>query len=279
MERFLIITNLEKDTNLKVTYQIDEYLKNKGKQSIRCERDDMGMMIADRVPKEIDCAIVIGGDGTMIRAARELVELQIPILGVNMGTLGYLTEVELKDIEMALECILKKEYELEDRMMLSGHFEDGSSAHALNDIVVSRSGSIHIVDFHIYVNGKFLNTCQADGLIISTPTGSTAYNLSAGGPIVEPTAELIVMTPICSHALNARSIVLSHQDEITVVIGKSRGKKEEVTEVTFDGADMRYLHSGEKIMIHKAKDVTRMIKLGKSSFLEILARKMGGNEL
>lgn len=108
MERFLIITNLEKDTNLKVTYQIDEYLKNKGKQSIRCERDDMGMMIADRVPKEIDCAIVIGGDGTMIRAARELVELQIPILGVNMGTLGYLTEVELKDIEMALECILKK---------------------------------------------------------------------------------------------------------------------------------------------------------------------------
>ena len=136
MERFLIITNLEKDTNLKVTYQIDEYLKNKGKQSIRCERDDMGMMIADRVPKEIDCAIVIGGDGTMIRAARELVELQIPILGVNMGTLGYLTEVELKDIEMALECILKKEYELEDRMMLSGHFEDGSSAHALNDIVV-----------------------------------------------------------------------------------------------------------------------------------------------
>ena len=148
MERFLIITNLEKDTNLKVTYQIDEYLKNKGKQSIRCERDDMGMMIADRVPKEIDCAIVIGGDGTMIRAARELVELQIPILGVNMGTLGYLTEVELKDIEMALECILKKEYELEDRMMLSGHFEDGSSAHALNDIVVSRSGSIHIVDFH-----------------------------------------------------------------------------------------------------------------------------------
>ena len=129
-------------------------------------------------------------------------------MGINMGTLGYLTEIEVDRIEESLDQILSGHYMLEDRMMLDGIFDDGGENVALNDIVLSRKGNLRIIHFNVYVNGTLLNSYDADGIVISTPTGSTAYNLSAGGPIVEPTASLIVITPICSHALNTSSIVL-----------------------------------------------------------------------
>ena len=252
-------------------------LEEAEKTCIVCQKDEKKNIILDSVPDDIDCAIVIGGDGSLIEVARMLWKRDVPILGINMGTLGYLTEVEVNHIDEDLKQMLSGNYLYEERMMLEGTFDNGMRDVALNDIVISRKGDLRIIHFRLFVNGELLNSYEADGVIVSTPTGSTAYNLSAGGPVVEPTASLIVITPICSHALNTRSIVLSSEDEIVIEIGEGRnGSKEEVL-ATFDGADTLTLSTGEKVMVRKADAETKLIKLNKLSFLEILRRKMKGN--
>lgn len=277
MDRFLIVTNDGKDREQTVTRQVVALLESAGKVCTLCQKDENKKIVRSSVPEKVDCAIVIGGDGSLIEVARLFWEKDIPILGVNMGTLGYLTEVEVGGIEAAIRQLLSGDYALERRMMLKGIFEDGRSDVSLNDIVVSRKGELHIIHFRLYVNGELLNDYEADGVVLSTPTGSTAYNLSAGGPIVEPTANLIVVTPICSHALNTRSIVLSSEDEIVIEIGPGRnGSKEEVY-VAFDGADTVSLKTGDKVMVRRSGASTTMIKLSKVSFLETLRGKMKGN--
>ena len=191
--------------------------------------------------------------------------------------MGYLTEVEVSHIEEAVSQIIAGDYSTENRMMLEGTFLDGSKDISLNDIIVSRKGSLRVIHFDLYVEGELLNSYKADGVIISTPTGSTAYNLSAGGPIVQPTASMIVITPICSHALNTSSIVLSADDEIEIRIGEGRNGTTEEVLVAFDGADMVTLFTGDTVKIRKSEAVTKIMKLSKVSFLEILRRKMKGN--
>ena len=277
MDRYLIVTNDGKDTDYSVTDQVVTLLQNAGKTCILCQKDEDKNIIMESVPDQIDCAIVIGGDGSLIEVARTLWEKDVPILGINMGTLGYLTEVEVNHIEEDLNQMLAGDYVFEERMMLKGTLEDGTQDVALNDIVVSRKGELRIIHFKLFVNGELLNSYEADGVIISTPTGSTAYNLSAGGPVVEPTASLIVITPICSHALNTRSIVLSSEDEIMIEIGEGRNGSREEVYVTFDGADRIIMETGAKIMVRRADDRTKILKLNKVSFLETLRRKMKGN--
>lgn len=269
MKQIYMITNSVKDEHLKVTKQAASYLESHG---VHCILDRNEAEHAD-----LDCAIVFGGDGTLILAARELLGQDVPILGVNMGTLGYLTEAEVQNLIPALDQLLSGNYSVENRMMLSGTVKDMRTDVALNDIVVTRSESLHIVRLNLYVNGEYLTSYQADGLIISTPTGSTAYNLSAGGPIVEPTASLILITPICSHSLNSSSIVVSDADLIEVEIGSRRNKEEEEAVVTFDGTDIMRLKTGERVRIRKAEEVTKLIRLSKISFLETLREKMKGN--
>ena len=277
MDRYLIVTNDGKDTDYSVTDQVVTLLQNAGKTCILCQKDEDKNIIMESVPDQIDCAIVIGGDGSLIEVARTLWEKDVPILGINMGTLGYLTEVEVNHIEEDLNQMLAGDYVFEERMMLKGTLEDGTQDVALNDIVVSRKGELRIIYFKLFVNGELLNSYEADGVIISTPTGSTAYNLSAGGPVVEPTASLIVITPICSHALNTRSIVLSSEDEIMIEIGEGRNGSREEVYVTFDGADRMIMETGAKIMVRRADARTKILKLNKVSFLETLRRKMKGN--
>ena len=277
MKHFLIVTNDGKDREYKVTDHTCHTRLFKEIFHVICEKDENKQIIREAVPKELDCAIVIGGDGSFIEAARVLEERDIPVLGINMGTLGYLTEVELNHIDEAIEKVVNGEYSLEERMMLEGEFQNGDSNVALNDIVVSRKGALRVIHFRLFVNGELLNSYKADGIILSTPTGSTAYNLSAGGPIVEPTASLIVITPICSHALNTSSIVLSSEDEIMIEIGEGRNGSVEEVSVAFDGADMVTLFTGDRMKIHKACACTKIMKLSKVSFLEIMRRKMKGN--
>lgn len=277
MEHILIATNDGKDKDQSVTRHIKTIIESYGKVCTLCQKDADKKIIEDSIPADIDCVIVIGGDGSFIEVARILHDQSIPMLGVNMGTLGYLTEVELKDIDESIDKLLREEYTLEHRMMLEADFNDTLNDVALNDIVVSRKGGIRIIHFRIWVNGELLNCYEADGIIISTPTGSTAYNLSAGGPIVEPTASLLLVTPICSHALNTSSVVLSGEDEVEIEIGEGRnGTKEEVL-VSFDGEQMLTMNTGERIAIRRSGTTTELIRLNKVSFLEILRRKMKGN--
>lgn len=277
MNHYFIVTNDGKDTDHRVTYQVKQLLENAGKKCTLCQKDENKKIVINSIPEDIDCAIVIGGDGSLIEVARVLQGRELPILGINMGTLGYLTEVEVSHIEDAVNQCLKEDYIVEKRMMLEGIFEDGVKDVALNDIVVSRKGELRIVHFRLYVNGELLSSYEADGVIVSTPTGSTAYNLSAGGPIVEPTAEMFVITPICSHALNTSSIVLSAEDEIVIEIGEGRNGMTQEVLVAFDGADTVTLKTGDKLMIRRSDAATKIMKLSKVSFLEILRRKMKGN--
>ena len=277
MERFFIVTNDGKDPDFTVTDRVKNLLLRAGKTTYLCKKDTEKRIVKEAIPEKIDCVIVIGGDGSLIEAARVFHAKEIPILGINMGTLGYLTEVEVNDIDEALTRLIKGDYALESRMMIEGAFKDGDRDVALNDIVVSRKGVLRVLHFKLYVNGELLNSYEADGIIISTPTGSTAYNLSAGGPIVEPTASMIGITPICSHALNTSSIVLSAEDEIVIEIGRGRNGTVEEVFTTFDGADMVSLKTGERVIIRRSSADTKIVKLSKIGFLEILRRKMKGN--
>ena len=195
-----------------------------------------------------------------------------------MGTVGFVAEVGQTEYEGALHKMIKNEYEIEERMMLAGKSfnrrEMIDEAVALNDIVITRKGSLQIINLNIYVNGQFLHRYHADGVIAATPTGSTGYSLSAGGPVVEPGAELIVLSPICPHSMQSRSIVLSPKDTVTVEIESGRDGEIQEVEAIFDGCHKVTLRTGEKIEIQKSGQTTGIVKLSQVSFLEVLHRKM-----
>ncbi|MCI8696921.1 NAD(+)/NADH kinase [uncultured Acetatifactor sp.] len=316
MKHFLIYTNRQKDRELATTKRICDFLRLKGKrvtvmaQGIcgsgedsrqapwrRAEggavwpyqdpgRDGDAERSRQRpepgssleVPADADCMIVLGGDGTVLQAARLTKMLRVPIIGVNLGTLGYMTEVEVPNLEESLERLIAGDYVQESRMMLGGRatFADGrrEEGWALNDIVISRSGPLQIIKFNIYVNGQFLNDYSADGVIVTTPTGSTGYNLSAGGPLVEPGARLIVLTPICPHSLNQRSIVLSPEDVIEIQIPARGESGNQNVEASFDGNHVIPLGTGDRLRIVRSEETTEFLKLGQGSFLDVLHRKM-----
>ena len=277
MDCFYIITNKLKDKDYRITNEIRAYIESHGRKCFLSEKDSEGHIIPGTVPDEVQCGLVLGGDGTLIRAVRDLGERSLPLLGINMGMLGYLTDVELKDFRSALDMLFAGEPEVEERMMLSGTFRNNRVDMAMNDIVLTREGKVRIVSFNLYVNNALLNTYHADGIIISTPTGSTGYNLSAGGPIVEPTAQMIVITPICSHALNTSSVVLSAEDVIEVEICEGRYGRQEQVSLCFDGAEQTTLVTGEKVCIRRAEQSARLIKLSRESFMKTMRRKMKGN--
>lgn len=293
MNRFYIIANSEKDKDLKTTRQIYDYLSAHGKSCTvreyqklegRLKSGDgksVGYTNADWIPEGTECILVLGGDGTLIQAARDTVECGIPLLGINLGNLGYLAEIEKSGVLEAMDSLMADAYTLEPRMMLEGsvYRKEEGNVHdlALNDIVVNRAGALRVIDYEIYVNGEFLNRYSADGIIVSTPTGSTGYSLSAGGPIVSPMASMIVVTPICPHTLTARSIVLSGRDQVTIRLGSGRRAEWEEAFATFDGEVSVPIATGDYVEIRKSEKTADILKISKISFLEVLRNKMRGN--
>ena len=282
MKFFYVIANSTREGALTTAGFIRDYLENLGIACVvdagtpRLDRD--GYTYREQVSPQVDCIIVLGGDGTLLQAAVDLAELDIPFLGINMGTLGFLTEVNKDGIKSALEKLIREEFTIEKRMMLLGRSYEAENVkdetRALNDIVITRRGSLQIINFNIYVNGQLLHRFHGDGVIVATPTGSTGYCLSAGGPIVEPKAELILLTPICPHSMHNRSIVLSSKDRVTVEIESSRDGETQEVEAIFDGCHKVLLRTGEKIEIRKSKKTTGIVKLSQVSFLEVLHRKL-----
>lgn len=279
MKHFLVYANRYKDKELLTARRICDFLKLKGQRvTVKSVDSEEKEEIPSDIPRDTDYMIVLGGDGTVLQAARETKMLHVPIIGVNLGTLGYMTEIEPANLEESLERLIAGDYLRESRMMLNGRvqFGDGSvrEGWALNDIVISRSGSLQIIKFNIFVNGQFLNDYHADGMIVTTPTGSTGYNLSAGGPLVEPGAELIMLTPICPHSLNQRTIILAPEDIVEIEIPECREGKEQTVEVNFDGKLVVQVRTGDRIRVVRSEKVTEFIKLNQVSFLEVLHKKM-----
>jgi NAD+ kinase len=284
MKAFTIITNDVKDKNFEITNLIVKYLRDHGCSCSVTNTEQQGgegkyhYTDASQIPGDTECIIVLGGDGTLLQAARDVVDKDIPLLGINLGTLGYLAEIDRHMIIPALDHLMEGDYTIESRMMLKGTvFHKGKQIAgdlALNDIVIGREGAFRVINFRSYVNEQYLASYKADGMIISTPTGSTGYSLSAGGPIIAPSASLLMMTPLAPHALNTRSIVLSDQDRIRLEIGSGRDGMEEKAMVTFDGDTSIRLVTGDRIEIERAERNTRIVKISNQSFLETLRKKM-----
>lgn len=280
MKHFYLIANEVKDPDRFYTRKIITYLKARNAE-VSCA--DNGLSVIGQCQSgtcgldEMDCVLVLGGDGTLLRAARNMADKDIPLLGINLGTLGYLAEVEIAAIEEALDKLLADQFIREERMMLAGQVKRQGVPEenfALNDIVISRCGSLQVLTFHIYVNGQFLNSYSADGMIVATPTGSTGYNMSAGGPIVEPGARLLLLTPICPHTLNTRSIVLAPDDEIRIEIPEGKDGRLQTVEASYDGSHKIRLQTGDNIVIRRADKTTGILKLNTEGFLTVLHKKM-----
>ena len=284
MDKFFIIANRQKDKELKTARKVEAYLNSKGKSCILREETSEQKARSnhytdvEKIPKDVECIIVIGGDGTLLQAARDVVNRQFPLLGINMGTLGYLAEIDRSSIDGALNHLMLDEYTIEKRMMLNGkvyHKEELIAEDvALNDIVIGRDGPLHVTRFHNYVNGEFLNSYTADGIIIATATGSTGYSLSAGGPIVSPETNILIMTPVAPHTLNTRSVIFPAEDEITVEIGEGSQGCEAKAVVSFDGDTNVPMRTADRVAIRRSVKDTQIIKISNISFLEVLRRKM-----
>lgn len=273
MEKFCILANKEKDENLLVTQKVQACLSGYGKQ-VSVLVDDFSEETGKCISKiEADCVLVLGGDGTLIRAANRLLGTGIPIFGINLGTLGFLTETGIAGMEQALGQLINGEYDMETRMMLQVNAGEDFADTALNDVVITRSGFSRLISVRVYVNEKLVDTYRGDGVIVATPTGSTGYNLSAGGPVVLPNASLIVITPICPHSLNARSIIVSDKDSLRLVIEKEKKTQEEEAIVTVDGRNAKELRAADWITIEKSAGVTHLVKLKDRTFFEILREK------
>ncbi len=272
MNHFGIIRNTDKVLAQTCADQIRDYLLAHNRTCIiSTDGSDF--------PPETECGIVLGGDGTLLRAAKVVLNRQLPLIGINLGTLGYMAEVEVKNIYQAMDRLMNDDFLVESRMMLRGTvYHDHKkifSDVALNDIVIQGRRQIRAYEFKSYVNNTYLATYHADGMVLSTPTGSTGYSLSAGGPIVSPEASILLMTPVASHSLISRSIIFSGTDQVSIEIGEGRmGRIDHVAEVNFDGASNVALSTGDIVKIGKSRRFTRFIKLNDISFLEVLRRKM-----
>lgn len=217
----------------------------------------------------VDCLVVLGGDGTLLKAANTAAFTGTPLLGVNMGRLGYLTDAGAADAIPALERLLTGEFSVERRIMLEASVDGKDCRLALNDAMAGREGSPKLLSFKVDINGENMDTYQADGVLVATPTGSTAYNLSAGGPIIKPDADILTITPICPHSLHVRSAVISAQDTVSVTV-----LSEAKAALFMDGEQTTALAAGDTVTIRRSDYVTNVIKTTKQGFYDILRKKM-----
>lgn len=278
MRRFILITNAYKDKDLSLSKKIIQYICQKGGTAryLISNEDEKnnGYDISD-ISSDTECILVLGGDGTLIRAATKVLSLHIPLIGINMGTLGYLCELEESTVFEALDSLFEGSYMAEKRIMLTGHkVGEEQKRVALNDIVIHSNKNLQMLSLNVYVNGEFLSTYHSDGIIIATPTGSTGYNMSAGGPIVDPKGNMILLTPINAHNLNSKSIVLGPDDVVEIEMKSRRRQKDECACVSYDGDPYAQMSVGDRVVISKATDFTTVCKINKRSFLEILSKKM-----
>ena len=226
------------------------------------------------IVNRVDLMLSIGGDGTILSTARVIGKADVPILGIHMGGLGFLAEVPLKNIYTALEHILEGNYHLEERMVLAVDLQHGGkfqTFYAINDLVVDRGSSPRLLHTEVEVSGRKLNDYVADGLIVSTPTGSTAYSLAAGGPIVVPALEALTITPICPHSLSARPIVVPSMEK--VVIRFQSGQ--ENMSLTLDGQAKVEINSMAVVTTRRASYNIKMVRLPDSDYFRVLRTKMG----
>jgi NAD+ kinase len=232
----------------------------------------------NELPGKVDLLVVLGGDGTLLAAARSIYRREVPIFAVNLGDLGFLTVITRDELYPALEGVLSGDYRSERRVQIEGELvradEILSSFRALNDVVLNKGAIARIQDFEVYADGEFISNYKSDGLIISTPTGSTAYSLAAGGPVVSPIVQAFIVTPICAHTLTNRPLVLPDTATIEIVVKSQR----EAAYLTVDGQVGIATHSEDIIRVRKSDCYVELIQPPQRKYFEILRQKLKWGE-
>ena len=273
------VTNIEKDPTLQETKKMVDFVLKKGCEVYVSENfsdvhPDVIATSSSEMYKSVDFVVVIGGDGTILRVARSAAIFDTPILGINFGTLGYLADVEKINATDAIEKVLNGDFTIENRMMLEPYVERGCVSHeinlALNEVCITNSVCSRMIKLSVEVNGEYFDTFRADGIIVSTPTGSTAYNLSAGGPILSPHTELMTITHICPHTLYARPFVIDGNDVVRIRVQSNYNN----VQMSCDGQSTVQMKNDDVIIVKKSRYVTRIIKTTNMNFYDILRRKM-----
>jgi len=241
--------------------------------------ENVNIVNRNELAKQSDLAVVVGGDGTFLSAVRSLADHNIPVLGINLGRLGFLVDISPDDMLQHLEQIMRGEYVDECRFLLQTQVERNgeviSQADAFNDVVVHIRDVARMIEFNTYINGQFVNYQRADGLVVSTPTGSTAYALSSGGPLLHATLDAMVLVPICPHTLTNRPLVINADSKVEIIIGES---KQSTSQVTFDGQTAFDVKPGDKIVIQKKQSNIHLIHPASYDYYEILRAKLHWSE-
>ena len=282
MKNFFVIANRAKEDSQRIKDEICEYIAKKGASAVIDDTPQGaipgGYTDIKRLPQDTDCVIVLGGDGTLLHAANDLIDSSVPLLGINIGNMGYLSAVDIEDRFDAIDKVMTGSFSVEKRMMLSGRCccdgQTQGSRRALNEIVITGNKAMQIVYVSLYINGKLLHRYNGDGIIIATPTGSTGYSLSAGGPIVSPQAQMIIVTPICAHSMQGRSMVFSPDDTIKVTIDEGRFCTPQEVLAVFDSSNSVVLKTGDSVEIHRSEHTTALIRVREESFIDTLHNKL-----
>jgi NAD+ kinase len=280
MKHVGIVANVRKDNSGPVTKEIVGWLEEHG-VGYSLEEEIARTLGMKGVPLQelagvSDLMVALGGDGTLLAVARHSCGARIPILGVNLGGLGFLTEVAVNEVVPALERIRGGRCAVEERMMIEVRVETAAgvlnSRHVcLNDAVINKSAFSRAMQLNMCISGEYVGTFLADGLILSTPTGSTAYSLSAGGPIVKPTIQALIATPICPHTLAVRPLIFSKDEELLVEVQSGMSE----VSLTLDGQEGRELTQGERLVFRRAEETVLLVCSGDRSFYEVLRTKLG----
>lgn len=227
-----------------------------------------------QLANKADVLFVLGGDGTMLNAARLAGERSIPILGVHMGGLGFLTEVRLENLYPSLERVFANDFVLDERLMLQTHVhrhgETVARGVVLNDVVISKGTLARMIELKIAIQGRFVTNLRGDGLIVSSPTGSTAYSLSAGGPIIDPAVQSLILTPVCPHTLTHRPLIVPGNVEIDVTLTS----KDDGAMATLDGQVGVAITQGDTVVIQTSEHRTRLIRFPESNYYDVLREKL-----
>lgn len=216
--------------------------------------------------------ISFGGDGTLLRAAGYAVENSIPLLGINLGTVGFLTEEEPSNLEATLRALMEGRFDTEERSLLRIQVpHSGDEYYALNDAVITRGGYARLIKVDVFVNGKIYGVFTADGIIVATPTGSTGYSLSAGGPIVSPDMNCMILTPVCAHSMQQCPCVVSESSHISLRLNPSR---EQTAELQVDGQNRMTLNKGHEILVTGTDKKIRLIRMHNYDFFNVMRHKL-----
>lgn len=276
--KIAIITNVTKDIGLVTAMRAAQLLKGRADiyMASGCVLpEDFGINYVpyEKLWKIVDTALVIGGDGTLLRVAARCARNSIKALGINLGKVGFLTEVEPHDMKAAIDKLLSGDYTTEKRMLLKIRVNDENmSYHALNDVVLSKTEGMQLISLDLFTDGELVNHYVGDGLIIATPTGSTGYSISAGGPVVDPRMNLYIATPICAHMLAVRSAVLAAERTITIRLGRDYIENSAI--ISTDGERQRFISPDDEIKVTKSGYEFELIRIGESSFYNTLISKL-----